>query len=337
MHANAAPLATSAALDSRYPSLRPAIPPTVHPFDRLRGIADRYVEVIEGWACNREDVLRLSTLAADLLGLVDAEPHVTLGMAGQVAMTSPAMRHAFNVAVVAIQLGRTVQLETPRLMALAKAALFMNITAFHLQDDLAVPLANPTLGQRISLSRHPQLAVQLLMSSPGADLRWIEAVEQHHECMDGSGYPHALLGEEICLEARIVKLADLWCSLISPRPHRTPKSPQEAMHWLLSRSRQRLDPKLLEALRRLMGNYPPGTLVRLANREIALVTTWPRGNAAPRYVVALFSAHNVLLRDPVQRDTGKSAYAVRGYSFLPQAEVRSTHWNRVWAIDCRED
>jgi HD-GYP domain-containing protein (c-di-GMP phosphodiesterase class II) len=329
--------ATAAELDRRYPSPLQANPPVVHPFDRLRAIADRYVEVIEGWSCAPEDVIRLSTMATDLIGLTDAAPQVCFGMASRVAVSSPAMRHAFNVAVVAIQLGRGVGLAIPRLLAVAKTALFMNITAFHVQDDLATPWANPTLGQRITMSRHPQLAAQLLATTPGADLRWIEAVEQHHESMDGSGYPHALMGDEICLEARIVKIAELWCSLVTPRPHRAAKSPQEAMHWLVSRSRQRLDPALLEALRRLTGNYPPGTLVRLANREIALVTTWPRANAAPRRVVALFSAHNVLLRDPALRETGKSAYAVRGYSFLPQAEVRSTHWNRVWAIDCRAD
>lgn len=312
-------------------------PPRHQPFDRLRAIADRYVEVIEGWSCAPEDVIRLSTLAADLIGLIGAAPQVCFGMASRVAVSSPAMRHAFNVAVVAVQLGRVAGLEPPRLLAVAKTALFMNIAAFHVQDDLATPWANPTLGQRITLARHPLLAAQLLTSTPGADLRWIEAVEQHHESMDGSGYPHALAGEEICLEARVVKIADLWCALVTPRPHRTAKSPQEAMHCLLSRSRQRFDPALLEALRRLTGNYPPGTLVRLANREIALVTTWSRANAAPRRVVALFSAHNTLLRDPVLRETGKSAYAVRGYSFLPQAEIRPTHWNRVWAIDCNTD
>jgi hypothetical protein len=324
-------------LDSRYPIPRPANPTPVYPYDRLRMLADRYVELIETWACTHEDVLRFSTLAADLLGLVDAEPHVSLGMGGRVPMGSAAMRHAFHTAVVGLQLGRLAGMESSRLLAVAKTALFMNIAAFHLQDDLAVAWANPTTGQRITLSRHPQLAAQLLMSSPGADLRWIEAVEQHHECMDGSGYPYALLGEEICLEARVVKLADLWCTLIDTRPHRDAKSPQEAMHWLLSRSRQRLDPKLLEVLRRLMGNYPPGTLVRLASREIAVVTTWPKANAAPRNVVALFSPQGALLRDPVMRDTGRATYAVRGYSLLPQGEIRSTHWNRVWALDCRED
>lgn len=312
----------------------PALSSHVHPFDRLRGIADGFVQVVESWSCTQEDVLRLSTLATELVGLVDTAPQVCLGMGARMTMSSPSMRHAFYAAIVSAQLGRILQLDVAHLLAVVKAAMVMNLASFQLQDDLAAPWGKPSFGQRITLGRHPQLAADLVASSPGADIRWIEAVEQHHEAMDGSGYPFALAGEQICLEARILKIADLWCALVSPRPFRTGKSPREAMHWILSRSQQCLDPAVLAALRRLSGNYPPGTLVRLANREIAIVTQWPRGNAPPRHVVALLSAQNAVLREPVLRDTGKSAYAVRSYTFLPQVDIKVAYWNKVWAIAC---
>lgn len=315
----------------------PAVTPVVHPFDRLRELAAGFVLTVENWSCTREDVVRLSTLATELIGLIDTAPRVCLGMGGRLAMSSPSMRHAFYAAIVGAQLGRVLQLDTVRLLAVVKAALVMNLSSFQLQDDLSVPWANPSLGQRITLGRHPLLSADLVAGSPGSDLRWIEAVEQHHEAMDGSGYPHALEGEQICLEARILKVADLWCALVGPRPNRNGKSPREAMHGLLSRSQQCLDPTVLDALRRLSGNYPPGTLVRLANREIAIVTHWPRGNAPPRQVVALLSAQNSLLREPLQRDTGKSAHAVRSYTFLPQIEIKPAYWNRVWALACTAD
>lgn len=316
----------------------PPLPPTVArhttPFDRLRDCGDDFVRIVEAWACTREDVLRVSTLASDLIGLIDTAPQVCLGMAARLPLSSPSMRHAFHAAIVAAQLGRILQLDVVHLLAVVKAALVMNLASFQLQDDLATPWGKPSFGQRITLGRHPQLAADLIANSPGADVRWIEAVEQHHEAMDGSGYPFALAGEQICLEARLLKIADLWCALVSPRPCRSGKSPREAMHWLLSRSQQCLDPAVFTALRRLSGNYPPGTLVRLANREVAIVTQWPRGNAPPRHVVAILNAQNAPLREPLLRDTGKSAYAVRSYTFLPQVDIKAAFWNRVWAIPC---
>lgn len=301
------------------------------PCDRLLAVAAGYVEVIEGWSCSVQDVIRLSTLATELIGLNDSAPQVCLGMAPHLAIHSPALRHAFFAAIVGIQTGRAIQLDAVRQLAVAKAAMTMNLSALELQDDLAAPQASPSEAQRITLLRHPLLAADLLLDSPGVDLRWIDAVEQHHEALDGSGYPHALRGDEICLEARILRIADVWCALVAPRRHnRSAKSPREAIHWLLARSRQMFDPRLLDALRRLSGNYPPGTLVRLASRETAIVVDAPRASAPPRQVVAFLGAHGRLYREPVRRDTGRAHYAIRSYATLPPIEIKPAYWNGIW-------
>lgn len=311
----------------------PLAPASPAPCDRLAAIATSYVEVIEDWSCTVQDVIRLSTLAAELVGLVDRAPQVCLGMGPHLALHSPSLRHAFSAATLGIHIGRAIQLDAIRQHTVAKAALFMNLTSVELQDDLTAPYAIPSEAQRITLARHPQLAADLLRDSPGADLCWIEAVEQHHESLDGSGYPAALRGDEICLEARILKIADVWCALVAPqRFHRNPKTPREAMHWLLSRSRQMFDPRLLEALRRVNGAYPPGTLVRLANRETAIVVDTPQNAARPRQVISFLGAHGRLFREPVRRDTSRSHYAIRDVTTLKTVTIKPDYWNRIWAL-----
>ncbi|MCX8086106.1 MAG: hypothetical protein N3C63_04290 [Rhodocyclaceae bacterium] len=300
------------------------------PFERLRLLGDRYVEIIEHWSCKHEDVMRLSTLTASLVGLADAAPEVALGMGGRLGFASPAMQHAFHVAIVSILLGRRLKLGVPALFATAKAALLMNLPIFELQDDLAAPLAKPTRGQSITLRNHPLLAAELVAASPGADLRWIEAIEQHHESLGGSGYPLGLKGDEITQEARILKVADIWCALTDTRPHRSGLSPREALHCMRARSRPAIDAEVFDALVELMGAYPPGTLVRLANREVAIVTTMSPAEHPPPRVIAILSPQNHLLREPVLRETDKPATAVRGYSLLPQIEIRPGYWNAVW-------
>jgi HD-GYP domain-containing protein (c-di-GMP phosphodiesterase class II) len=54
-------------------------------------------------------------------------------------------------------------------------------------------------------------------------------VAEHHECLDGSGYPRGLKGEQISLEARIIAVADVLDALISPRPYKTPWSLEAAL------------------------------------------------------------------------------------------------------------
>lgn len=314
----------------RLPPLQPASP---SPCDRLGAIAASYVDVIEGWSCAVQDTIRLSTLATELIGLGEQAPEVCLGMGPYLPFHSPSMRHAFFAAIVGIQIGRAIRLDAVRQLAVAKAAMVMNLAAFDLQDDLAIPHTAPSDAQRITLTRHPLLAADLLLDTPGADLRWIEAVEQHHEALDGSGYPYALQGEEISLEARILKIADVWCALVAPsRLNRVAKTPRDATHWLLFRSRQHFDPRLIDALRRICGNYPPGTLVRLANRETAIVTTAPRGMAPPRQVISFIGAHGMLFRDPVWRDTTRAAYALRHVTALPHIAIKPAYWTHLWSL-----
>jgi hypothetical protein len=313
-------------------SARPRFLSVARPYEHLTAVADDYVECIEAWACTAGDTARLGAIAADLVRLVYAAPHLSFGMSRHLPFSSTAMRHAFFAAIVGLRVAQSIRLDPIRQLAVAKAALIMNLASFDLQDDLAGPRAEPSAAQRITLARHPLLATALLLETPGADLRWIEAVAQHHEAMDGSGYPGALQGEQICLEARILRLADMWCALVAPHRSRAAKSPREALHWLLARSRQCLDPHLFDVLRRETGHFPPGTLVRLANRETALVADNPRGTAAPRQVIAFLGAHGSLYRDPVRRDTGRAAYAVRGHvDRLPQ-KIRQDYWGRIWEL-----
>lgn len=307
-------------------------PATAPPCERLKAIADGYVESVEAWACTPQDVARLGAVAADLVRLVHAAPQICLGMGRHLPLSSAAMRHAFFAAIVGLRVAQAIRLDPIRQLAVAKGALIMNLASFDLQDHLAGPQAEPSVAQRIALARHPLLVTALLLETPGADLRWIEAVAQHHESLDGSGYPSALRGEQICLEARILKLADMWCALVAPHRCRAAKSPREAIHWLLSRSRQCLDPRLFDALRRQTGHFPPGTLVRLANRETALVADCPRGTAAPRQVISFMGAHGKLFRDPVRRDTTRAAYALRGYADRPPPEIKPAYWNRIWEL-----
>lgn len=311
----------------------PIAPERAAPCERLAAIATAYVEVIEHWACRVEDVIRFSTLAAELVGLVERAPAVCLGMAPHLPFASPSLRHAFAAAILGIHLGRAIRLDARRQHTIAKAALFMNLPSLDLQDDLVAPHAIPSAAQRITLARHPQLAADLLRESPGADLAWIEAVLQHHEALDGSGYPAALAGNEICLEARILKIADVWYALVAPqRLLRSAKTPRAALHWLLSRSRQQFDARLIEALRRLTGLCPPGSVVRLANRETALVVDMPSGMALPRRVVAILGVHGRLLRDPVRRDTRRAHTAIRDFTTLRGIVIPPAYWRAIWTL-----
>ncbi len=79
-----------------------------------------------------------------------------------------------------------------------------------------------------------------------------EAVRQHHERLDGSGYPRGLKGEEIMLEARIVAVADAVEAMLSPRPQRTSLSIEACLEELQSQAGRRYDARVVKACIKLL-------------------------------------------------------------------------------------
>ncbi|WP_130472042.1 bacteriohemerythrin [Candidatus Magnetaquicoccus inordinatus] len=74
----------------------------------------------------------------------------------------------------------------------------------------------------------------------------------HHECWDGSGYPHGLLGEEIPVVARIVAVSDVFDALTSWRPYKEPWAEERAVQFLREKSAKMFDPRIVEALQRVL-------------------------------------------------------------------------------------
>jgi len=97
---------------------------------------------------------------------------------------------------------------------------------------------------------HPAAAYKILQS---IDVPWslADIVYQHHERMDGSGYPNGLKGDEILMEARIISVADTVEAMSSHRPYRAAKGLEAALDEVTSRRGILFDPEAVDACLRL--------------------------------------------------------------------------------------
>ena len=299
----------------------------------LQTLFSRYGELTERWSCTIEDVCELKLLADDLAELCDAHSDVCVCMAPYLSGGSSATRHSFAVAIVALMLGSTLGWNARRQVTLVRAAMTMNLSLLSNHDDWAGIRGRLSEYQQMNVHRHPCLSADLLAQSPGTDLRWISAVEQHHENLDGSGYPLALKGEEIVPEARVLRVADTWCAMALHPSGRGRKPPRLALREMIDVARGHLDHTVFLALKKLMGAYPPGTLIRLANRETALVHRWVSAASAPRAVLSIISPTGELMRKFRHRDTTQFGLRVRDYAQLNLVQMSRLPWQRVWAQD----
>ena len=179
--------------------------------------------------------------------------------------------HAVNVMVLALLLGRSLGLHEQRLAELGLAALLHDIGKSALPRHVAepgAPLAGAELqryrahvGESVALGQRMELPSDVLI-----------AIAQHHEAADGSGHPLQLLAEDLGQGGQIVALINAYDRLCNPLFGMPPLTPHEAVSELYAHRAARFDSGILAAFIRLMGVYPPGSLVQLLDGRYALVT-----------------------------------------------------------------
>ena len=251
---------------------------------------------------------RLAALQAELLELLDRDSDLALlvliqGTTGESRNYS--VGHALLVTVVCELAARhLVTWPAAWREPLRCAALTMNIAMTALQDALALQETPPTPQQRALIDGHGALGATRLRAGGITDALWLDAVAQHHAMRPGK---LAELGEAQQL-ARLVQRADIFAARLSRRRTRNALSGMAAAKATYLDENQQADEAGM-AIIKATGIYPPGSYVRLASDEIAVVLR--RGRLANEPLVAsVISASGLPLGEPARRDTRVARFAV---------------------------
>ncbi|HTH93713.1 MAG TPA: HD domain-containing phosphohydrolase [Rhodocyclaceae bacterium] len=223
---------------------------------------------------------------------------------------SYAARHHINTAVICNLLCKAMSMPDHEARTITAAALTMNIGMYEVQDKLNEIKGELNPKLRGLIAAHPEQSVLRLKKLGVEDPVWLRCVEQHHECEDGSGYPNGLIGVAIEPGARVIALADRYCAQVSSRSYRAARAPGLALKALLEQQGEQINASVAAHLRRIVGLYPPGTIVRLKNNEVAVVKTPSPRNPDTPTAFAMISPKGEPLTEPLPRRTAMSDYKI---------------------------
>ncbi len=161
-----------------------------------------------------------------------------------------AMQHTMLVAGLASRFGADLGLPVPERRLLTAAALVHDIGAARIPQELFEKGDRLTEAEAAIVRKHPTVGAAFLADS-GLDARIVAAVRQHHEYLDGSGYPDRLRGAEISSLSRIVGLCDVFAGLVGQHSYRLPMPAEAACRQLEQMAEAgKLDPTLVRAFQR---------------------------------------------------------------------------------------
>ncbi len=120
---------------------------------------------------------------------------------------------------------------------------------------------------------HPKYGVELLSSIKPIPKDMYDAIFQHHERNFGGGYPIGIKGDEINELAKIITLSNIFDKLCNPYDVLKSISAYEALKMIYRDFEMIVDFRIFDILVKVVGVYPPGTIVRLSNDKVAKVVT----------------------------------------------------------------
>jgi putative nucleotidyltransferase with HDIG domain len=178
--------------------------------------------------------------------------------------------HVLNVMVLSILLGRELKLPPEILRVLGEAALFHDIGKLKVPETV---LRNDKRNRHEEdfFRLHTTYGREIARELGGLAAAACDVIEYHHERMDGKGYPKGLSGQHVPLLARLVGITNHYDNLCNPLSLDAAMTPAEALTHMFRNESEAWDKAMLQAFIRLLGVYPPGSLVQLSNGNIALV------------------------------------------------------------------
>jgi HD-GYP domain-containing protein (c-di-GMP phosphodiesterase class II) len=224
--------------------------------------------------------------------------HSMLRLTGLKDFNQYTFYHSVNVAILSIALGSTISEHEDFLMMLGAGALLHDIGKLAVGREMLDKTGQLTPEEWEAMCTHPTAGAQMVSLMPGIDKAVLIPILEHHMRWDGCGYPVRTPIRRQHITSRVIEITDAYDAMTSRRAYSAARTQHEAISLIVQDAGSAFDPDLVRAFVRLMGIYPPHSIVRLSSEEVAIVIR-PSDGDLLRPVVRIISTSEGELVDPV--------------------------------------
>ncbi len=215
--------------------------------------------------------------------------------------------HSLNVAILAGGIGMTLEYKEPQLLNLCVSSLLHDLGLLQIPEKIIKKPGKLTMDEFAQVKKHCSYGLDLLANISDMPESIQEVVYQHHERIDGSGYPEGKKGPEISESAKIIAMIEVYEAMTHPRPYRGEKIiPYDGVREVVQEAKRSFEPRLVKKFLRFVTPYPLGSFVLLNNNEIGRIIQTHEDRPLRPVVEIFFDCEGKPPEEPKRIDLAKS-------------------------------
>lgn len=217
------------------------------------------------------DLRQISSIVDEIIDQITSNPDVLISMVDIKSYDNYTYSHSVNVCVLSVMLGIERGMNRYDVKDLGQGAILHDIGKLFVPGEILNKNGPLTDEEYRIIMRHTKDGFDVLRKKHEISLFSAHVAYQHHERLDGSGYPRQLRGDDIHDYAKIVAIVDSYDAMTSDRVYRDALTPYEAISVLVKETSTKYDRNLVGRFLKLVAIYPIGSVVRLSNGEVCTV------------------------------------------------------------------
>ncbi|MBQ4814162.1 HD domain-containing protein [Pseudoalteromonas luteoviolacea] len=208
-------------------------------------------------------------------------------------------RHMINCTILMTIFTKYLGLKPHVVSQMAMAAMLHDIGKSKVPQSILEKATPLTENEKRHWQKHVAHSVAMVKDEKGITPLIVDMIVNHHERIDGSGFPRGLKAEKLSKAARVMAIVDEYATLITGQAKVAALEPVHALRVLLS-NKDKFDEVLVHQFIKCIGVHPVGTIVKLTNDRLGLVMAGNKENPKAPMVRVFYNAkhmHHVTLKD----------------------------------------
>lgn len=217
------------------------------------------------------DISHLTETIDEITDRILCSPDAMIWLSKLKKSDSYTYNHSLNVSINLMAFASFLSMEKEEIKELGMTGLLQDVGKAKVPSEI-LNKVDPLTAKEINLIRkHVNEGIGILKINQNIPSSVILLASQHHERIDGSGYPLGLKGVQLSLKAQMTGLIDTYCALTTTRPYAKGLYHQQALEEIRKRSGKAFSKQLVDQLVQFLGMYPISTLVELNTGEVGVV------------------------------------------------------------------